>query len=172
MVDGHVTRLGGDALREHIEALGLDEYYDVIAHAVAPAYSQERGEAWREDVGACYSSALRRLWFPANVVAPPSAGATEKGWWRGLFESESAPAPSWHHQTPSRVIATPLLGAGAKLAPIDEAVGVAAGAMALVEPPVEPALGATFDGAWVVRFGVLEAATAEALAQAFREVAR
>jgi len=193
VVDGHVTALGGRALREHIEAeitadpagwrcqpgdavltpaLGdLALTYSVVAHAVAPQYGEgKEQELWRRELASCYVSALQKLWFPE----PAAHAATEgSSWWPF---SGAAPTP-WTHETASQIVATPLLGAGAKLAPLPEAAKIAAEAMASIDTPLEPPTAAEEDDPmwgqmFVVRFGVVGSAAAETLAQALDRALR
>ena len=165
VVDGHVTSVGGSPLRNYLQALketsdgvrcpvgravlspalgNLHQYYNVIAHAVAPSRSDGK---WRDSLEGCYRDALEKLWLP-KVGEDRSDG--------------------WRHEVPARVIATPLLGAGAKLASVGEAAEVAANVLASLEPPPYEEDGE--DSKWVVRFGLLEKTTASELADAFDRV--
>ena len=74
----------------------------------------------------------------------------------------------WRHAVPTRVVATPLLGAGAKLASAGEAAEVAAAVLSSIELP--PPLGTDGGSQWVVRFGLLEKNTAAEIAAALDSV--
>ena len=168
VVDGHVTSTGGEPLRKYLQgireisdgvrcpvgravlspALGnLHRHYRVIAHAVAPSRSDAD---WRSDLEGCYRDALEQLWFP------------EKG---HKMEERSE---VWRHEVPARVVATPLLGAGAKLASVGEAAKVAAKVLTSTEPP--PPQGTDMDNQWVIRFGLLDKNIAEEVASALDSV--
>ena len=168
VVDGHVTALGGSPLRNYLQALNelsdgvrcpvgqavlspalgnLHRYYKVIAHAVAPSRSDVN---WRSSLEGCYRDALEKLWFPKRR---PKVEDDRNG--------------SWRHEVPARVVATPLLGAGAKLASAVQAAEVAAKVLASIEPPP---LGTDRDSQWVVRFGLLEKNTANEMAAALDSV--
>ena len=164
VVDGHVTALGGSPLRNYLQALNevsdgvrcpvgravlspalgdLHRYYKVIAHAVAPSRSDVN---WRSSLEGCYRDALEQLWFPKRHHS----------------------SDGWRHAVPARVVATPILGAGANLASAGEAAQVAATVLASIEPPPPP--GTDGSSQWVVRFGLLEKDTAEELAAALDSV--
>ena len=93
---------------------------------------------------------MEKLWFPKRR---PKVEDDRNG--------------SWRHEVPARVVATPLLGAGAKLASAVQAAEVAAKVLASIEPPP---LGTDRDSQWVVRFGLLEKNTADEIAAALDSV--
>ena len=165
VVDGHVTSTGGQPLRKYLQgireisdgvrcpvgravlspALGnLERHYRVIAHAVAPSRSDAD---WRSALEMCYRDALEQLWYP-KVEGERSEG--------------------WRHEVSARVVATPLLGAGAKLASVGEAAEVAAKVLASIEPP--PPHGTDADSQCVVRFGLLDKNIAEEVISALDSV--
>ena len=133
VVDGVVTALGGRALRAQLDAIpedGVDEVgqpmrcavgeavvttqrvrlaaFDTIAHTVPPFWpsssssSSNDSEEWARSIGSCYTASVRAL----LRAAPSSRGAM------------------W--------VASPLLGAGARGAPIEAAAKAAAAAIGAV----------------------------------------
>jgi len=185
VVDGRVSLLGGSELREYCDAItsdeagtkcpegatvltpalgGLRQNFRVIAHTVAPSYKRGATHGtWQSSLEACYRESLRQLWYPESAVnreAVLQGDPSESGWIRWFMSYARGEAPlQWQHDVPAKVIATPLLGAGAKLAPVSEAAHVAACVMASVEvPPAEEA--------WVIRFALQDAAIAGQVVQA------
>ena len=169
VVDGHVTATGGQPLRKYLKAIreisdgvrcpvgravlspalgNLHRHYRVIAHAVAPSRSDAD---WRSALEGCYQDALEQLWFPEK--GPKVEGEKSEG---------------WRHEVHARVVATPLLGAGAKLASVGEAAEVAAKVLASIEPP--PPHGADADSQCVVRLGLLDKSIAEEVVSALESV--
>eukprot|EP00746_Dinoflagellata_sp_MGD_P123590 gnl/MRDRNA2_/MRDRNA2_58214_c0_seq1.p1 gnl/MRDRNA2_/MRDRNA2_58214_c0~~gnl/MRDRNA2_/MRDRNA2_58214_c0_seq1.p1 ORF type:complete len:203 (+),score=38.94 gnl/MRDRNA2_/MRDRNA2_58214_c0_seq1:54-611(+) len=137
VIDGRVHALGGKELKSCLKGVperspgvrcpqgdvvvtgapaGLGAHFSALLHTVPPMWpmwnstaSQDEQAAWANTLRSCYTRTLDHAW-PEKSSSQLSSGT------------------SWTHPTLD-VVATPVLGAGARKAPFDDACHVAADAV-------------------------------------------
>ena len=148
-VDGLVTELGGPELRAACEAHGACEAGSAV---VTAAFGE---------LLVCYQHIVHTV---APFYGSPEWAAQLRGAYRAAFAAAAS------LETPASVIAVPLLGSGARGAPMGEAAAVAASALLPWGPWGRPAAGHGKGGIDCVRFATQDDQRADALLAALQPV--